>query len=182
MISKVISTAFIVCFIAGNSYSQNYYQLTNGPVRVSAIYHDSLIIAEINQLYFLFIYETNEVYFELPVSSLISNNDTVNMMLQRDKTSEVIFKGKIITEYDITKDHNPLEVNIEGNLEINNKSMPYTFKAFITHLTTTAASCNLSANINIDIKKYFSDEKRFVSFRDVNIIFRELILKRTNQK
>lgn len=35
--------------------SQNYYRQTNGPVLISGIYDDSLIIAESNSLYFILI-------------------------------------------------------------------------------------------------------------------------------
>lgn len=64
--------------------SQNYYRLTNGPVLISGIYNDSLIIAESNSLYFIFDYQTNEVNFNLPVKSLKSNNYQIDSLIKRN--------------------------------------------------------------------------------------------------
>ena len=160
--------------------SQNYYRLTNGPVLISGIYNDSLIIAESNSLYFIFDYQTNEVNFNLPVKSLKSNNYHIDSLIKKEFKKEITFKGKIIGEYDATKEHPPLFVVLEGDLEYDNYVIPLSFNATITHLKSGSASCNFSATINMDITKYFDEMEKKGIEKSINIIFNELILYKIN--
>ena len=133
--------------------SQNYYRLTNGPVLISGIYNDSLIIAESNSLYFIFDYQTNEVNFNLPVKSLKSNNYQIDSLIKKE---------------------------FEGDLEYENYVIPLSFNATITHLKSGSASCNFSATINMDITKYFDEMEKKGIEKSINIIFNELILYKIN--
>ena len=169
------------CICMGSTFAQKFYRLTNGPVLISGVYMDSLVRAESNKLFFLFDYETNEVLFKLPVKSLISDNKFIDSLIQKEKSYDIIFKGKIITEYDITTEKSPLEVVIEGALTYKYKSEKLSFNATITHLPLGSATCDISSTINLDITKYFDNATSLGINKNVNIIFKELVLERINE-
>ncbi len=169
----VILSILLSCRV---SITQNYYRLTNGPIIISGIYNDSLVIVESNQLYFIFDYLTNSVTFSLPVKSLVSNDYQIDSLIANSLSGDILFNGKIVSDYDATEDHPPINATIEGNLNYGNSSIPLFFNVIITHLLSGPASCNLSATINLDIAKYYNNAEVNKVNGNINIIFNELIL------
>ena len=156
--------------------SAQLYSTQAGKIIVNGKFKVANVTAVSNHLHIQMNYDRSEIYMQVVIPSLISDNDSLNFLLQKSGGVDVHFSGKMNINYVRTKSHPKQKFSITGILAINGKSRPFSFNAILEHFPIGNVSCNFNASFIINLNEFGVGTKPGENM--VNVNFNQLVFKR----
>lgn len=97
-------------------------------------------------------YDKAEMHMLLVIPTIMTDNDSPNMLLQKLAGSDAHFTGKMNISYVQTKSHPKQKFLTNGTLMINGKAKAFSFTSVLEHFPRGSVSCNLTKIKNIKRK------------------------------
>lgn len=164
----------------GISSAAQVYQTQSGKILVSGKYKGGSVVAVSNHLHMQINYDKAEMHMRLVIPTVITDNDSLNRLLQKFSGSDAHFTGKMNISYVQTKSHPKQKFLTSGTLTINGKAKACSFTSVLEHLQYGGVSCNLSAEFVIDLNEF-----GIITLEGQNRIairYNQLILKKTGEQ
>lgn len=164
----------------GISSAAQLYQTQSGKILVSGKYNGANVAATSSHLHMQVNYERAELRMRLVIPTIMTDNDSLNRLLQKLAGSDVHFTGKMNIGYVQTKSHPKQKFLTSGTLTINGKAKTFSFTSVLEHLQYGGVSCTLSSEFTIDL-----DEFGIITQAGENRIaiqFTQLILKKPGEQ
>lgn len=118
---KIFTLIFILPFIWCTAYSQpDTYYTRNATLTMYGQMGDDIIKLQSRKLNVTLDYESACIIIRFPVSSLVSEVDSLNALFKMTR-GEVVFDGKLGMDYVMIDNHPPMKFNFEGTLMANNQ-------------------------------------------------------------
>lgn len=164
----------------GISSAAQAYQTQSGKILVSGKYNGAAVAAVSNHLHMRVNYDNAEVHMRLVIPTIVTDNDSLNVLLQKLAGSEAQFTGKMSLSFVQTKSHPKQKFLTNGTLTINGVRKAFSFTSVLEHLQYGGVSCNLSAEFIIDLNEFGiitqAGENR------IAVRFNQLILKKPGEQ
>ncbi|MBN8670004.1 MAG: hypothetical protein J0L80_04920 [Chitinophagales bacterium] len=169
-------TILVLLLLCLKGYSQPYYRTDMGAITITGIFNGASTHAESKHLNLQVNYDNATFNMQLPVSSIVSNNDSLNIIL-KETIDQIGFTGRMNMKMDVisvpTKNHPKQIFPIEGVLVLNKKGNPIQFTAILEHINGSKTSCMLSGRFTIDLNDFgwnFNSNERVITIQFVDII------------
>ena len=173
----LISAAFLISCISASAQT---YQTRNGIITISGKYRGASLIAESGQLHMNLNYDRGEITMHVAIPLLITENDSLNIILAKMAGSELSFHGIMNNVRFLTKPHQKIKQQIAGTVSINNAARPFKYLAMIEHFPSGNINCVLTGNFVLNLLDFgipvLPGENK------VAISFKELLLKRVQEQ
>ena len=160
----------------GITSAAQLYSTQSGKLLVSGMYNGAAIAAVSNHLHMQVNYDKAEMHMRLVIPTIMTDNDSLNMLLQKLAGSDAHFTGKMNINYVQTKSHPKQKFLTNGTLTINGRAKAFSFSSVLEHFPSGSVSCNLSAEFLIGLNEFGistqADENK------IAIRFIQLILKK----
>lgn len=156
------------------------YQTQSGIVQVNGRYKGASVTAVSNHLFMHLNYDRAEMHLRLMVPTLLTENDSLNELLQKLSGQELVFTGKMNIAFVQTKSHPKQKFATQGQLFLNGVSRPFSFNSVLEHFPRGNTSCILSGEFIIDLKQ-FNIKDIFPEEEKVIVKFNQLVLKRPGE-
>jgi len=164
----------------GITSAAQLYSTQSGKILVRGKYNGAAVAAVSNHLHMQVSYDKAEMHMRLVIPTIMTDNDSLNMLLQKLAGSDAHFTGKMNISYVQTKSHPKQKFLTNGTLTINGKAKAFSFTSVLEHFPRGSVSCNLSAEFVINLDEFGistqADENRIV------IRFTQLILKKPGEQ
>lgn len=172
----------ILFFVTTIDLQAQIFKTVSAKVSLSGLYDSISVGGESHQMFILISYDKAQMDMKMNLRSILTTNDSINQQIQSSPDQVFHFTGKMKLDYVRTKTHPTQKFRVDGTLTINNISYPFSFNAVLYHIANSGdAACKLSAQMLIDISKYFPD----VSFNHVDnkvvLSFSQIVLKRPGE-
>ncbi|GAB2821015.1 hypothetical protein [Ferruginibacter profundus] len=164
----------------GITSAAQLYSTQSGKIVVSGKYNGATVTAASNHLHMQVDYDKAEMYVRLVIPTIITNNDSLNMLLQMQAGSEAHFTGKMNINYMPTKSHPKQKFAVNGILMINGISKAFSFAAVLEHFPRGSVSCNLSAEFIINMNEFSVSAQP--GENKIVVRFTQLILKKPGEQ
>lgn len=175
---KVFVIIWLLCL--GITSAAQLYQTQSGIVQVNGRYKGASVIATSNHLFMHLNYDRAEMHLRLGISTLFTEGDSLNELLQKLTGQELAFDGKMNIAFLQTKSHPKQKFATQGMLFLNGIGRPFRFNAVLEHFPRGNASCILSGEFIIDLKQ-FNIENLFPGEEKVAVKFKQLVLKKPGE-
>jgi hypothetical protein len=143
--------ALSVFWSIGFAQADTYYT-RNATLTLNAELDGEALKLVTRELSVMLDYETAFIIIRFPVSSLETEADSLNAMLEKSRT-EVVFDGKLGMEYVNTEDHPPMKFETEGWLIMGSSKALVNGKGELHHIgNTTKYACMLGLTMQLDFK------------------------------
>ncbi len=162
-----------------NSAAQ-LYQTQSGTIQVYGRYKGASVTAVSNHLFMHLNYDRAEMHMRLMVPTLLTENDSLNELLQKQARQELAFDGKMNIAFVQTKSHPKQKFTTQGMLFLNGTGRLFSFSSVLNHLPRGNASCILSGEFVIDLKQ-FKIENLLPGEEKVLVKFNQLVLKKPGE-
>lgn len=147
-----IMVIWLVC--VGLSLAAQLYSTQSGKILVSGKYNGAGVAAVSNSLQMQINYDRAEMQMRLVIPTILSDNDSLNLLLQKLSESEAHFTGKMNINYVQTKSHANQKFKTDGTLTINGMSRAFSFFSLLKHFPRGNVSCDFSAAFIIDLNDF----------------------------
>ena len=161
----------------GITSAAQVYQTQAGTILASGRYKGANGTAVSNHLFMHLNYDRAEMHLRLVIPTLLTENDSLNELLQKLAGEEFIFSGKMNIAFVQTKSHPKQKFTTHGMLFLNGINKPFSFSSILEHFPRGNSSCILSGEFIIDLKQ-FNIENLFPGEEKVTVKFNQLVLKR----
>ena len=164
----------------GITSAAQLYSTQSGKILVSGKYNGATIAAVSNHLHMQVSYDKAEMHMRLVIPTIMTDNDSLNMFLQKLTESEAHFSGKMNINYVQTKSHPKQKFLTNGTLTINGKAKVFSFTSVLEHFPRSSVTCNLSAEFILNLNEF-----GIITRADENIVaiqFTQLILKKPGEQ
>ena len=138
----------------GITSSAQLYSTQSDIVLVSGKYNGAAVAAVSNHLHMQVNYDKAEMHMRLVIPTIMTDNDSLNMLLQKLTASEAHFVGKMNINYVQTKSHPKQKFLTNGTLTINGMAKAFSFTSVLEHFAHGSVSCNLSAEFVINLNEF----------------------------
>lgn len=169
-------TILVLLLLCLKGYTQPYYRTDMGAMAITGIFNGVSTHAESKHLHLQVNYDNATFNMQLPVSSIVSNNDSLSVIL-KETIDQIGFTGRMNMKMDVisvlTKNHTKQIFPIEGVLVLNKKGNPIQFTAILEHINGSKTSCMLSGRFTIDLNDFgwnFNSNERVITIHFVDII------------
>ena len=163
----------------GITSAAQLYSTQSGKILVSGKYNGAMVAAVSNHLHMQVNYDRAEMQMRLVIPTIMTDNDSLNSLLQKLAGSEAHFTGKMNMNYVQTKSRPRQKFLTNGTMTINGKATAFSFISVLEHFPRGSVSCNLSAEFVINLNEFGistrSDENR------ITIRINQLILKKPGE-
>ena len=122
---------WVLCL--GITSTAQLYSTQAGKILVNGKYKGVNVAAVSNHLHIQLNYDNAEFYMHLEISTLVSDNDSLNRLLQKLAGTDMHFSGKMNINYVQTKSHPKQNFSTTGVLSINRVSRPFSFSSVLEH-------------------------------------------------
>jgi hypothetical protein len=164
--------------ITGISSAAQVYQTQAGTIMASARYKGAGVTAVSNHLLMHLNYDKAEMHLRLVIPTLITENDSLNKLLQTLAGTELAFSGKMNIAFVQTKSHPKQKFMTQGMLTLNGVSRAFNFNSMLEHFPRGNATCILSGDFVINLDE-FNIANLLPGEEKVTVRFSQLILKRS---
>ena len=164
----------------GITSAAQLYQTQSGIVQINGRYKGASVTAVSNHLFMHLNYDRAEMHLRLMVPTLLTENDSLNEILQKLAGQELAFDGKMNIAFVQTKSHPKQKFATQGQLFLNGVSRPFSFNSVLEHFPRGNTSCILSGEFIIDLKQ-FNIKDIFPEEEKVIVKFNQLVLKRPGE-
>lgn len=164
----------------GITSTAQLYQTQSGIVQVNGRYKGASVTAVSNHLFMHLNYDRAEMHLRLMVPTLVTENDSLNELLQKLAGQELAFDGKMNIAFVQTKNHPKQKFTTQGMLFLNGTGRSFSFSSLLEHFPRGNASCILSGEFIIDLKQ-FNIENLLREEEKITVKFNQLVLKRTGE-
>lgn len=165
---------------AGLSSAAQLYSTQSGKILVSGKYNGVTVAAVSNHLHMQVNYDRAEMRVRLVIPTIITNNDSLNLLLQKLAGSEAHFMGKMNINYVQTKSHPKQKFTTNGNLTINGITKAFSFTSILEHFPGGSVSCALSAEFALNLDEFGINTQE--GENRIAIRFTQLILKKPGEQ
>lgn len=138
----------------GITSAAQLYSTQSGKILVSGKYNGAAVTAVSNHLHMQLNYDKAEMHMRLVIPTMMTDNDSLNMLLQKFAGSDAHFTGKMNINYVQTKSHPKQKFLTNGTLTINGISKAFSFTSALEHFPRGSVSCNLSAEFVINLNEF----------------------------
>ncbi len=164
----------------GISSAAQLYQTQSGIVQVNGTHMGAKVLATSNHLFIHLNYNKAHMQLRLEVSTLITENDSLNELLRTLSGHVLAFDGKMNIAFIQTKSHPIQKFTTQGMLFFNGTGRPFSFNSLLEHFPRGNATCILSGEFMIDLKQF--KIKNLLPGEDkVRIKFSQLVLKKPGE-
>ncbi|MCA6440575.1 MAG: hypothetical protein IM581_11625 [Chitinophagaceae bacterium] len=164
--------------ITGNSSAAQVYRTQAGTVLASGKYMGAGVTGVSNHLFMHLNYDRAEMHLRLVISTIKTENDSLNMLLQKLTGHELIFTGKMNIAFVQTKNHPKQKFATQGMLFLNGIGRAFSFSSVLEHFPRGNASCILSGEFIVDLKQ-FNIGNLLPGEEKVIVKFNQLVLKKS---
>ena len=164
----------------GITSAAQVYQTKAGTIRASGRYNGANVTAVSNHLHMQINYDRAELKMRLMVPAITTDNDSLNLLLQKLASTEGHFTGKMNISYLPTKSHPKQQFLTSGIMTINGIAKAFSFTSTLEHYPRGSVSCVLSGEFAlslIDFGLVTSPEEN-----KMKVSFTQLILKRLSEQ
>jgi hypothetical protein len=175
-------TGLIIIWLlsVGITSAAQLYSTQSGKILVSGKYNGATVAAVSNHLHMQVNYDKAEMHMRLVIPTIITDNDSLNLLLQKLAGSEAHFTGKMNISFVQTKSHPKQKFQTNGNLTIHGIAKAFSFTSVLEHFPRGSISCNLSAEFVINLNEFGistrPDENK------ITVRFIQLILKKPGEQ
>ena len=175
-------TVLMVIWLLGVSITSaaQLYSTQSGKILISGKYNSASVAAVSNHLNMQVNYDKAEMHMRLVVPTIMTDNDSLNLLLQKLVGSEAHFTGKMNINYVQTKSHPKQKFLTSGTLTINGRAKSFSFTSVLEHFPIGSVSCNLSAEFVINLNEFGISTQ--VGENRIAIRFTQLILKKPGEQ
>ena len=163
----------------GITSAAQLYSTQSGKILVSGKYKGVAVGAVSNHLHMQVSYDKAEMHMRLVIPTIITDNDSLNVLLQKLAGTEAHFTGKMNINYVQTKSHPKQKFITNGTLTINGIAKAFSFTSVLEHFPRGSVSCNLSAEFVIDLSEFGISTQ--AGENKIAIRFTQLILKKPGE-
>lgn len=167
--------------VTGNSSAAQVYQTSSGTILASGKFRGTDLTAVSNHLFIHLNYDRAEIHLRLVIPTIKTENDSLNVLLQKLVGQELIFSGKMNIAFVQTKSHPKQKFLTQGMLILNGVSRSFSFSSVLEHFPRGRASCILTGDFVIDLK-LFNVQYLLPGEEKVNLKFNQLVLKRLGEQ
>jgi hypothetical protein len=163
----------------GITSSAQLYSTQAGKILVSGQYKGTNVAGVSNHLHMHVNYDRLEMLMRLVIPTMITDNDSLNVLLQKLTGSEMQFNGRMNVSNIPTKPHSKQKFATNGVLTINGVSKPFSFMSSLEHLPRGNVSCLFNASFTVNLNEFgiaTAPGEYIVSVR-----FNQMILKRPGE-
>ena len=164
----------------GLSSAAQLYSTQSGKILVSGKYNGATVAAVSNHLHMQVNYDRAEMQVRLVIPTIITNNDSLNLLLLKLAGSEAHFMGKMNINYVQTKSHPKQKFTTNGNLTINGITKAFSFTSTLEHFPGGSVSCTLSAEFALNLDEFGINTQ--AGENRIAIRFTQLILKKPGEQ
>ena len=175
---KFLALSFLLAFNLQTVKSQQLYLTREGSIGIKAIVKDTAINILSKHLFVSINYNNAEISLTLDLRTLLSNNDSLNLLLALSG-EQVILKGRLNIPFINTHKHAPQKLNFEGELFANGirKIIPVT--GTLIHIAdANPVACELSIKFNILLSDFNVTDTPLNISDPVSVEILQAILKR----
>jgi hypothetical protein len=166
--------------ISGISSAAQVYQTKSGTILASGRYRGAGVTAVSNHLFMHLNYDKAEMHLRLVIPTIITENDSLNMLLQKLAGQELVFSGKMNIAFVQTKSHPKQKFSTQGTLFLNGVNQSFSFNSVLEHFPRGNTSCILSGDFVIDLQ-LFKVQNLLPGEEKINVKFNQLVLKRPGE-
>lgn len=154
-VKPFVATIIVIYLLCvGITSAAQVYQTKAGTIQANGRYKGANVAAASNHLHMQINYDKAEMHIRLVIPTIMTNSDSLNMLLQRLAGSDAHFTGKMNINYVQTKSHPKQKFLTNGTLTINGKAKVFSFTSLLEHFPRGSVSCNLSAEFVIDLNEF----------------------------
>ncbi|MDP2421357.1 hypothetical protein [Sediminibacterium sp.] len=164
----------------GITSAAQLYQTQSGIVQVNGRYKGANLTAVSNHLFMHLNYDRAEMHLRLMVPTLVTENDSLNELLQKLAGQELAFDGKMNIAFVQTKNHPKQKFTTQGMLFLNGTGRSFSFNVVLEHFPRGNASCILSGEFVIDLQQFKIENLR-PGEEKVLVKFNQLVLKKSGE-
>ena len=166
--------------VMGISSAAQMYQTKAGTILVSGRYRGAGVTAVSNHLFMHLNYDKAEMHLRLMIPTIITENDSLNILLQKLAGQELVFSVKMNIAFVQTKSHPKQKFITQGTLFLNGVNRPFSFNSVLEHFPRGNTSCILSGDFVIDLQQ-FNVQNLLPGEEKINVKFNQLVLKRPGE-
>lgn len=171
---------FIWLLSLGLTSAAQIYQTQSGTILAGGRYKGASLIAVSSHLFMNLNYDRAELHLRLEISTLSTENDSLNELLHKLVGQELIFNGKMNISFVQTKSHPKQKFATQGQLFLNGVSRPFSFNSVLEHFPRGNASCILSGEFVINLNE-FNIATLFPGEEKVTVKFTQIVLKKPSE-
>ena len=175
---KLLALSFLLTFNFQTAKCQQLYSTSEGRIWIIAIVKDTAVNILSKHLFASINYNNAEISLTLDPRSLLSKNDSLNLLLALSG-EPIILKGKLNIPFINTTKHAPQKLNFEGELFANRirKKIPVT--GTLVHIAdASTVACELSLKLNILLSDFHITDNPLNISDSVSVEILQAILKR----
>ena len=175
---KGLVAIWLLC--VGITSAAQVYQTKAGTIRASGRYRDANVTAVSNHLHMQINYDRAEMKLRLVIPTIMTDNDSLNVLLQKLAGNEAHFTGKMNIRYLQTKSHPKQKFSTTGIMTINGIAKAFSFTSTLEHYPRGSVTCILSGEFVLNLTDF-----GFVTRPEedkMKVSFSQLILKRLNEQ
>ena len=174
---KGLVAIWLLC--VGITSAAQVYQTKAGTIRASGRYKGTNVTAVSNHLHMQINYDRAELQMRLVIPTIMADNDSLNVLLQKLAGNEAHFTGKMNISFVQTKSHPRQKFSTTGIMTINKISKAFSFTSTLEHYPRGSVSCVLSGEFVLNLTDFGivtnSEEDK------IKVSFSQLILKRLSE-
>ena len=175
---KGLVAIWLLC--VGITSAAQMYQTKTGTIRASGRYKGANVTAVSNHLHMQINYDRAELQMRLMMPTIITDNDSLNVLLQKLAGNEAHFTGKMNISFVQTKSHPKQKFLTSGIMTINGIAKAFSFTSTLEHYPRGSVSCVLSGEFVLNLIDFGivtnPEENK------IKVSFNQLILKRLNEQ
>lgn len=164
----------------GISSTAQLYSTLSGKILAIGKYNGAAVTAVSDHLHMLVNYDKAEMHMRLVIPTIVTDNDSLNMLLQKLAGTEAYFSGKMNINYVQTKSHPKQKFLTNGKLTIKGIAKAFSFTSVLEHFPRSSISCNLSAEFVINLNDFGIHSQP--GENKIAIRFTQLILKKSGEQ
>ena len=174
---KWLVAIWLLC--VGITSAAQLYQTKAGTIRASGRYNGVNVIATSNHLHMQINYDRAELQMRLVIPSIMADNDSLNVLLQKLAGNEAHYTGKMNISFVQTKSHSRQKFSTTGIMTINKIAKAFGFTSTLEHYPRGSVSCVLSGEFVLNLTDFGivtnSEEDK------IKVSFSQLLLKRISE-
>jgi hypothetical protein len=156
------------------------YQTQSGKILVNGKYKGTSVAAVSNHLHMQMNYDRAEIHMRLVVPTIITDNDSLNVLLQKMAGYETHYTGKMNISYVQTKSHPKQKFLTNGMMTINGVAKAFSFASTLEHISRGGVSCTLSGEFLLNLNEFGivlnpGEDK-------ITVRFNQLVLRRPGEQ
>ena len=153
LLSIIIPIFFTINSIAQTPEREEVYGTNTGNLKIIAVVDDTLLRARTDNLIVIINYQTAEFELILDKSELMTENDSLNTILERKRGERISMTGHFDLPFIKREKHPPIETEFTAYLSTDEARNPIQGTARFEYLFNGRYSDMLTMNFIIDVRR-----------------------------